>query len=151
MTLDEALEKAVLGFKVRHEGLQAGAYIYYEFEGWRIQFTHNGRKGSSSGWHWDDYGDQDKVDTWYCLDADPNNPGWPDFVQTNWDIEAAADRIDPEEPTYDQLPEEAASWGEPIVCPSAWETEDGHETEQEKQKREAATIKQGWASFNANK
>lgn len=57
LTCDEALEAAVLGYRVRCKSLQADAYIYYQFDGWRMQFVHDGREGSSSGWspsqhHW---------------------------------------------------------------------------------------------------
>jgi hypothetical protein len=93
MNVNQALEKAVLGFRVRHDGMQKGSYIYYEFDGWRIQFTNDGRKGSSSGW-WAD--ESDKRDDWYVIGE--NIDAWPDFVQTNWNVEAAVDEIVEEEP-----------------------------------------------------
>jgi hypothetical protein len=51
LTCDEALEATVLGYKVRSPSIPANAYIHYPGEGgWRIQFVHDGRDGSSSGW-----------------------------------------------------------------------------------------------------
>ena len=50
LTIDEALEAAVLGYHVTSPSIQEGAYVHYEFNGWRIQFVHDGRLGSSSGW-----------------------------------------------------------------------------------------------------
>jgi hypothetical protein len=58
LTCDEALEATVLGYKVRSPSIAPNAYIHYPGEGgWRIQFVHDGRDGSSSGWipdrcHW---------------------------------------------------------------------------------------------------
>ncbi len=46
MTLDEALSEAILGARVRCVTMQPGAYIDYNFNGWRINFE----GGSSSGW-----------------------------------------------------------------------------------------------------
>lgn len=50
LTLDEALEASVWGYRVRSPSLQPGAYVHYVFDGWRLQFVHNGREGSSSNW-----------------------------------------------------------------------------------------------------
>lgn len=47
MTLDEALEAAVCGSRVRAANMQPGAYVDYQFNGWRINFA----GGASSGWH----------------------------------------------------------------------------------------------------
>lgn len=93
MTLDEALELAVLGYRVRHDGLQQNAYIHYDFNGWRIQFVHDGRKGSSSGWDWNE---DDKKADWYTV-GEEKVEAWPDFVQTNWNIKQGINKVDPEE------------------------------------------------------
>jgi hypothetical protein len=50
LTLDEALSAAVLGDRVTCDLLPKGSYIHYEFNGWRHEFSHNGRIGSSSAW-----------------------------------------------------------------------------------------------------
>lgn len=47
MTLDEALEAAICGSRVRATNMQPGAYVDYQFNGWRINFA----GGASSGWH----------------------------------------------------------------------------------------------------
>lgn len=126
MTLDEALSKAVDGFKVRHNGMTNGAYIYYNFKGFRIQFADiQGRIGGGSSSLWAGPVDDDKEADWYVLDADPNKP-WPDFVQTNWDVDAAVDKIDPEEP---------------FICPSSWGWP-------EEEPAKADSIKAGWAMFD---
>jgi hypothetical protein len=57
LTCDEALEASILGYRVRCKSLQAEAYVHYVGEGWRIQFVHDGREGSSCAWsptqyHW---------------------------------------------------------------------------------------------------
>lgn len=44
--LDRALSLAVCGYRVRATNMQPGAYIDYQFSGWRINFE----GGSSSGW-----------------------------------------------------------------------------------------------------
>lgn len=46
LTLDDALSLAVLGYKVRASDMQDGAFIDYNFAGWRIHFP----GGASSGW-----------------------------------------------------------------------------------------------------
>lgn len=46
LTLDEALSATVLGYRVRADDMQPGAYIDYQFAGFRINFE----GGSSSGW-----------------------------------------------------------------------------------------------------
>lgn len=50
LTFEEACEAAVVGYRVRCPSLPAEAYVHYQFDGLRIQFVHNGREGSSSGW-----------------------------------------------------------------------------------------------------
>lgn len=51
LTCDEALEATVLGYRARAPSMCAGAYIHYPGEGgWRMQFVHDGREGSSCGW-----------------------------------------------------------------------------------------------------
>jgi hypothetical protein len=62
LTFDEALEAAVCGYRVRYEGMQEGAYIHYEFDGWRIQFADSfGKVGEGSSSKWNPFGfDQDK-------------------------------------------------------------------------------------------
>jgi hypothetical protein len=54
LSLDEALSAAVLGYRVTCDILPAGSYVHYEFNGWRHEFSHNGRIGSSSAWTPDD-------------------------------------------------------------------------------------------------
>lgn len=44
--LDRALSLAVTGYRVRATNMQPGAYVDYQFNGWRINFP----GGSSSGW-----------------------------------------------------------------------------------------------------
>lgn len=44
--LDRALSLAVCGYRVRAANMQPGAYVDYQFAGWRINFP----GGSSSGW-----------------------------------------------------------------------------------------------------
>lgn len=44
--LDRALSLAVCGYRVRATNMQPGAYVDYNFNGWRINFP----GGSSSGW-----------------------------------------------------------------------------------------------------
>lgn len=61
LTLDEALEAAVLGYHVTSPSIAPNAYIHYEFQGWRIQFVHDGREGSSSGWT---FGREDQIVEW---------------------------------------------------------------------------------------
>lgn len=46
-TCDEALSLAVCGYRVRAKDMQEGAFVDYNFAGWRINFP----GGSSSGWH----------------------------------------------------------------------------------------------------
>lgn len=46
LTLDDALSLTVLGYRVRADDMQDGAYIDYNFSGFRINFP----GGSSSGW-----------------------------------------------------------------------------------------------------
>jgi hypothetical protein len=46
MTFDEALSAAILGDKVRPVDMQPGAFIDYQFNGWRINMP----SGSSSGY-----------------------------------------------------------------------------------------------------
>lgn len=44
--LDRALSLAVCGYRVRATNMQPGAYVDYQFNGWRVNFP----GGSSSGW-----------------------------------------------------------------------------------------------------
>lgn len=46
LTVDDALSLAVMGYKVRASDMQEGAFIDYNFAGWRIHFP----GGASSGW-----------------------------------------------------------------------------------------------------
>lgn len=87
MTLDEALEKVVLGYFARHDGMASNAYIYYEFQGWRMGFNHDGRIGSSSNW-WAD--ETDLEANWYITNAIVP-AAWGNFQTICWDIEAAVD------------------------------------------------------------
>lgn len=83
MTLDEATSEAVLGARVTSDSIQAGAYVYYNFNGLRIAFP----CGSSSGWS---PSDGQRAADWRFADAvpvgvaaaqvvarlDPNKGGW---------------------------------------------------------------------------
>lgn len=129
MNIDDALSKAVDGFRVRHDGLPEGAFICYNFDGWRIQFSHNGKLGSSCNYQPDDYPERDHVENWYVIDANKNPTCWPDFVQTNWDIDAAIDRVDPEDIE---------------ICPSYWTVDEEKVNQEEK-------IKKGWLKFDKEK
>jgi hypothetical protein len=86
MTLDEALEKVVLGFRARHDGMQPESFIYYEFNGFRIQFVHDGKFGSSSGWWAEEH---DKEADWYVTETAVSATAWPELAQVVWDIDAA--------------------------------------------------------------
>jgi hypothetical protein len=68
LTIDEALEAAVLGYRVRHDGMQAGSYIHYEFNGWRHEFSHDGKAGSSYAWTIDD---EAKRASWNIFELKP--------------------------------------------------------------------------------
>ncbi len=94
MTLDEALEKVTLGYYARHNDMAPNAHIYYEFDGYRMGFNHNGRVGSSSAWQWSD---EDAAANWYITNAVVPK-AWGHFQTINWDVEAAIDIVD--EPTY---------------------------------------------------
>lgn len=72
MTLDEALEAAVLGEKVRAVDMQAGTYIDYHFNGWRI----NTATGSSSFYNIKEH---DKTVDWEIFVPPVVNVGWGDF------------------------------------------------------------------------
>jgi hypothetical protein len=73
MTLDEALSKAVAGFKVRRFGMAEGNYLYYNFQGFELA------KGKF------EMSDEDKAGDWYVIDAIAPEG-------TNWDVEAAIDK-----------------------------------------------------------
>src|SRR5690348_8646869 len=96
MTYDEALSKAVLGFKVRRIDWPDNHYVYYAFDGWCIT------KGNSSG-PW--YG-KNKSGEWIVID-DKVEP-WPAFAQTNWNVDAAVDEQVEETPVY--INKDAEAW-----------------------------------------
>lgn len=61
LTLDQALEAAVLGYNVRAVDMQPGSFINYNFAGFRINFD----SGSSSGWRQRDH---DATVEWRVID-----------------------------------------------------------------------------------
>lgn len=61
LTLDQALEAAVLGYNVRAVDMQPGAFINYNFAGFRINFE----GGSSSGWSRRSH---DETVAWHVID-----------------------------------------------------------------------------------
>jgi hypothetical protein len=96
LTLDEALEAAVWGYRVRSPSIAPNAYIHYEFNGWRIQFVHDGREGSSSGWTPDR---AHQIALWSIVpdkDETPARDAWGKPVQ-QWPVATKRD-----------------SWGRPI-------------------------------------
>jgi hypothetical protein len=125
MTYDDAMTKAILGFRVRHDGMTPRSYIYYNFNGFRIQFVfEDGQKGSHSPWA-GPY-DADKEADWHVI-GEEKVEAWPDFVQTNWNVDAAIDVPD-----------------EPIFCPSVWEIEPIPAPKPD-------TVKTGWEIFDRHK
>lgn len=104
MTIDEALNEAILGSRVRAKGMQPGSYIDYHFNGWRINFP----SGSSSDFvtqketyaddEWEVIGEEPKptLDSWgrpVIVGADwgakpaivfESNPGDPAWVRNKW-------------------------------------------------------------------
>jgi hypothetical protein len=55
LTLNEALEAATIGYRVRCDLLTEDAFVYYAFDRYRIQFADiRGRigNGSNSAWDW---------------------------------------------------------------------------------------------------
>jgi hypothetical protein len=95
LTIDEALEASVLGYRVTCDLLQAGSYIHYVFNGWRHEFSHAGQIGSSSAWK---PGDPYSAVVWRIFDLKPpqldswgrpvaileSNPGDPAWVRNKW-------------------------------------------------------------------
>jgi hypothetical protein len=143
MTLDEALEKVVLGYHARHDGMAANAHIYYEFNGWRMGFNHDGRVGSSSSW-WAD--EADKEANWYITDA-VVPPAWGNFQTIRWDIEAAVDA------PFEQWKEAVQfstnqtpmlSDDEPICVPTCWDAIAPAPPKPD-------TVKAGWEMFDRGK
>lgn len=98
LTCDEALEASVMGYHVASPSIAPNAYIHYEFQGWRIQFVHDGREGSSSGWTPDRH--NFIKDDWYIVpdrEEAPKRDAWGKPVQ-QWPVAAQLD-----------------SWGRPIT------------------------------------
>jgi hypothetical protein len=75
MTLDEALSKTIIGYKARHFGMASGAFIHYDFDGFKI----NGKP-----FYWNE---EDKAADWYIIDAIAPK-------DTNWDVGAAIDIVE---------------------------------------------------------
>lgn len=100
LTCDEALEATVLGYRARAPSMCAGAYIHYPGEGgWRIQFVHDGREGSSCGWEPDR---SNWLEDWEIvpLPSEVKRDAWG-VVVTGLPVD------DPRNPNRD-------SWGRPI-------------------------------------
>lgn len=72
MTLDEALEQAVLGEKVRAVDMPHGVYIDYHFAGFRINFP----TGSSSGYMIKEHDERIK---WEIYEPPVANVGWGSY------------------------------------------------------------------------
>jgi hypothetical protein len=72
MTLDEALEAAMLGDRVRASNMQPGSYVDYNFNGWRRNFA----GGSSSAFTFTDH---DREAEWcivgHSIVDHPTEPG----------------------------------------------------------------------------
>lgn len=96
LTCDEALEATVLGYRVRCPSIAPNAYIHYPGDGgWRIQFVHDGREGSSSGW----------------------TPDRHDFIKNDWYIVPLPSEVkrDAWGKPVQQWPIARDGWGKPIV------------------------------------
>jgi hypothetical protein len=132
LTIDEGLEAAVLGYKVRYDGMPEGAYIHYDFNSWRIQFADiRGRigEGSSSQWGITDHA---KRAAWTIFDPQPqpvNAWGLPvppmptgfiahDDPDADAKLEAAMNEQVEVKPTRDRAQWKDAtprdSWGRPL-------------------------------------
>lgn len=84
MNYEDALSAAIQGDRVRHDRMQPGSYLDYQFNGWRINFE----GGSSSGfsprevdlfatWHVVPLPSEMKRDSWgRPIQAEP--PSWDD-------------------------------------------------------------------------
>lgn len=81
--LDRALSLAVAGYRVRATNMQEGAYIDYQFSGWRINFP----GGSSSGWT---PRDLDRVSEWVEVPIETARPIGEIIKPIVADIEAKA-------------------------------------------------------------
>ena len=89
MKLDEALSKAVLGCRVARDDMGDGNYLFYDFNGFEL------KKGKFL------YSDEDKAADWYVIGKDEEDvEPHPEFVQTNWNIELAANEQVEETPIY---------------------------------------------------
>ena len=125
MTYDDAYTKAVLGFRIRHDGMTPRSYLYYNFKGLYIQFVNeDGQKGSSSLWAGPS--DADKEANWHVI-GEEKIEAWPDFVQTNWNVDTAIDVPD-----------------EPIFVPTCWRAEP-------EPAPKVDTVKTGWEIFDRHK
>lgn len=96
-TLDEALSLAVCGYRVRATNMQEGAYIDYQFAGWRINFE----GGSSSGWT---PRDLDRASEWQVVEDEPKPEPQPESAK--WGFTPGAGKPATPEPS---------KWGEPVV------------------------------------
>jgi hypothetical protein len=80
MTLDEAMSAAVDGARVRRLTMQPGAYVDYQFNGWRINFAN----GDGSGWRPTEV---DEAAEWevvpFASEVAKDAWGRP-IVETNW-------------------------------------------------------------------
>ncbi|QJD54482.1 hypothetical protein P9A30_gp40 [Sphingomonas phage Lucius] len=97
LTLDQALEATVLGYRVRADDMQPGAYIDYQFAGFRINFP----GGSSSGWSSRPH---DETVEWHVID-DPE----PVKVEMTF--------VTSKEQATRLAQHDRNKWGQPILTP----------------------------------
>lgn len=108
LTVDDALSLAVMGYRVRAKDMQPGAYIDYQFAGWRINFP----GGSSSGWSRRSH---DETVEWHVVDepepAKPEPSKWGKGIALDIQQQGRALR---EPPVGDVLIiDHAGKWGLP--------------------------------------
>lgn len=91
LTLDEALSEAVLGARITSDSIQQGAYVEYQFNGWRINFP----AGSSCGWRPFDI---HKAAEWRVVPIEPPPPKpskWGKFAPVANSVETSF--VEPDE------------------------------------------------------
>lgn len=145
MNLDQALSEAVLGAKVRHDGMTPLAYIHYEFAGWRIQFADimdRPGEGSSSGWT---PRELDQQAEWYEF-VPPAKPvkAWPDMNCTGVTTRAQAEGIKRHRRKRQAEPlpiNDIGDWQAPAAKPMVNPWADAGIAASE-------PVKEGWAVFN---
>lgn len=116
-TCDEALSLAVTGYRVRAKDMQPGAYVDYQFAGWRINFP----GGSSSGWtartrdyaaEWEVVEDEPKKsvkDAW----GRPNDPAYVKAIDSLIGFQ-------PGKGTPAAPPASVGKWGSPQPAKDKW-------------------------------